>query len=187
MFRKSMILFIVAGLLASLSLLASALFTSSATVTNNTFTAGTLILTASPTSSALTASNMAPGDQVTAPITVTNGGTLQLRYAMTSSSTNTDSKGLAAQMTLQIKSGVTTCTTAGFGASGTQVYSGTLTSALFGDPTQGQQAGDRMLNAGTNEVLCFQATLPFTATNTYQGATTTTTFTFQAEQTANNP
>ena len=86
MFRKSLLLLIIAGGLAMLSLLAAAAFTAQASVTNNTFTAGTLNLTVSPTSAALTFSNMAPGDRVTAPINVTNSGSLDLRYAMTSHS-----------------------------------------------------------------------------------------------------
>ncbi|MBI5033358.1 MAG: hypothetical protein HZB51_22790 [Chloroflexi bacterium] len=187
MFRKSLTLFVIAGILATFSLLASAYFTAQATVSNNTFTTGTLNLTVAPTTSALTFNNMAPGDAVTAPITVTNSGSLQLRYAMTSASTNTDSKNLAAQMTLQIKSGVTTCTSAGFGVDGTSIYSGTLAAALFGDPAQGTQVGDRTLNASASEALCFRADLPSNSGNAYQGATTTTTFTFSAEQTANNP
>ncbi|CAG0947306.1 spore coat-associated protein N [Anaerolineae bacterium] len=187
MFRKSLTLLVVAGILATFGLLASAYFTSQATVTNNTFTTGTLNLTVAPTTAALTFNNMAPGDAVTAPITVTNSGSLALRYAMTSTSTNTDSKGLAAQMTLAIKSGVTACTNGGFAASGTSIYSGTLGSALFGDPATGSQAGDRTLVASANEVLCFQATLPANSGNAYQSAATTATFTFDAEQTANNP
>jgi Camelysin metallo-endopeptidase len=186
-FRKSLVVLIAAGLLAMLVLTGMAIFTSTATVSNNTFTTGTLVLTASPTSTAITYSNMAPGDQVTAPIAMNNTGSLDLRYAMTSTSTNTDGKNLANQLVLQIKSGVTTCTNAGFGASGTQVYSGTLASAAFGNPAQGQQAGDRALTAGTNETLCFNASLPLATDNTFQNATTTATLTFSGEQTANNP
>ncbi len=187
MLRKSLVLLVIAGLLATLGLAASALFTSQATVDSNTFTTGTVVLTAAPTSAAITFNNMAPGDQVTAPVTMTNAGTLDLRYAMTSASTNTDSKNLAGQLALQIKSGVTDCSNAGFGASGTSVYSGTLSTALFGDPTPGQQAGDRTLAAGTNETLCFNASLPVSTGNAYQNATTTATFTFAGEQIKNNP
>ena len=57
---------------------------------------------------------------------------------------------------------------------------------IFGDPTQGAQSGDRTLNAGASEVLCIQVSLPSSSGNTYQGITTTATFTFNAEQTANN-
>lgn len=187
MFRKSLVLLAIVGILATFGLAASALFTSSATVNSNTFSTGSLALTTSPTSTLVTFTNMAPGDQVTAPLTITNTGTLQLRYAMTSSSTNTDSKNLATQLTLNIKSGVTTCTNAGFGGSGTSIYDGMLGAALFGDPAQGQQAGDRSLNGGAGETLCFNVSLPSSTGNAFQNATTTTTFTFAAEQTANNP
>lgn len=187
MFRKTLVLLVLVGVLATLAIGASALFTSSATVNSNTFSTGTLNLTTSPTSTLVTFSNMAPGDQVTAPLTITNTGTLQLRYAMTSSSTNTDSKNLATQLSLNIKSGVTTCTNAGFGGSGTSIYNGSLASALFGDPAQGLQAGDRSLNGGAGETLCFNVSLPSATGNAFQNATTTATFTFAAEQTANNP
>src|SRR5262249_24071454 len=59
--------------------------------------------------------------------------------------------------------------------------------ALVGDPTPGFQTGDRNLAAGSNEVLCFRLSLPIGTGNPFQGAATTTTFTFDAEQTANNP
>jgi hypothetical protein len=160
-----------------------ALFTSAATVGANTFTTGTIIIGTSPTTALLTTGNMMPGDTVAAPLVVSNTGTSQLRYAMTSSSTNTDTKGLMNQLVLTVKTLGTSC--AAF--DGTTVYTGTLAAALFGDPTTGGQAGDRTLNAAASETLCFQANLPLNTPNAYQGATTTTTFTFSAEQTANNP
>lgn len=64
---------------------------------------------------------------------------------------------------------------------------GATTTNIVGDPTQGAQAGDRVLAGGASETLCFKATLPLGTPNTYQGATTNITFTFNAEQTANNP
>jgi len=187
MFRKSLMFLLVAGIFATFGLAASALFTSQATVTDNAFTTGSLVLTASPTSAAITFSNMAPGDQVTAPITLTNSGTLDLRYAMQGAATNTDSKNLAAQLVLSIKSGVSQCSNAGFGGSGTSIYSGPLSTGAFGNPATGQQAGDRLLSAGANEVLCFNASLPLDTGNAFQNSTTTTTFTFSGEQTQNNP
>ena len=98
---------------------------------------------------------------------------------------------LASSLTLTVKSGVATCTDAGFGASGTVEYAGplgsTATAAILGNVAQGNQAGDRTLAAGTNEVLCMNVRLPLATVNTSQGQTTTATFTFAAEQTANNP
>jgi len=190
MFRKTLILILATGLLAGFAGAALALFTDSASIGANTFTTGTVDISTSPTSALVTFSNMAPGDQVTAPVTVTNAGTLALRYAITSTATNADGKNLMTQLVMTIKSGVTTCTNAGFGGSGTQHYSGALGSVaginVVGDPASGAQAGDRNLAASANETLCFNVLLPTSSGNTYQNATTTATFTFNAEQTANN-
>ncbi len=190
MFRKLLVLLIIVGITAGFAGVGSALFTSTASIDSNTFTTGTVVISTNPTTAAVTYSNMAPGDQTTAPITVTNGGTLQLRYAVSSTATNADSKGLMSQLVLTIKSGVTTCTNAGFSGSGTQLYSAALGSVsginVIGDPATGAQTGDRTLAASASEVLCFNVALPSGTGNAYQNATTTATFTFAAEQTANN-
>ena len=180
---------VLAAFAALLSLSVLALFTDTASVPGNTFSTGTVDISTSPTSALVTFSGMAPGDQVTNPITVTNAGTLALRYAVTSTTTENT---LAAQLDLTIKSGVTTCTNAGFGTDGTVRYGaadlGSTTGInVIGDPTQGAQAGDRTLAASASEILCFNVSLPSGTGNAYQGLTSTATFAFQAEQTANNP
>ena len=173
------------------TLASSALFTDTQSVGSHAFTNGTIDLTATPATTALTAANMAPGDSVYGTIAVANAGTLPMRYAVTSTATNLDTKALASQLLLTIKTGVAVCDAAGF-ASGTTVYTagvlGGLGSAvaLIGDVTTGQQTGDRVLAAGANETLCVKVNLPTATSNTYQGATTTGTFTFAAEQTTNN-
>ena len=167
---------------------ASAFFTDSATISANSFTTGTVDITASPATSAISFTNMVPGDSVTNPVTVANAGNNQLRYAISASATNTDSKGLKDQLALVIKT-----QDSGGGCSaftGTQVYSGDLDGAsgtILGNPAAGSQTGDRTLNNGASEVLCFRASLPSAAGNASQGAATTATFTFDSEQTANNP
>jgi len=169
-----------------------AVFTDSQNVPSNTFSTGTLDISTNPTSALVTFSAMAPGDQVTNPITVTNGGTLQLRYAVTSTTTEDT---LAAQLDLTIKTGVTTCTNAGFDTDGTVIYGpsgpddlGSVAGInVIGDPAQGDDTGDRTLNAGTNEVLCFNVELPSSTGAGYQGLNTTATLAFQAEQTSSNP
>ncbi|MEE9284131.1 MAG: TasA family protein [Dehalococcoidia bacterium] len=111
---------VLAVFVGLMSLSALALFTDTASVPSNTFSTGTVdISTSSDGVALLTFSDMAPGDQVTAPITVSNAGTLELRYAVTSTTTENT---LAAQLDLTIKSGVTTCTDAGFGVDGTVLY-----------------------------------------------------------------
>lgn len=166
-----------------------AIFTSTANVPANTFTAGTVVISTNPASALVTIAAMAPGDQVTAPITVSNTGTLDLRYAISSVATNADGKGLKDQLVLTIKSGVATCTNAAYAATGTVEYTGDLdstTGKLVGDAAQGADPGDRVLAAATSEVLCFHVSLPLATGNAFQAATTTATFTFDAEQTKNN-
>ena len=87
---------------------------------------------------------------------------------------------------------MTTCTTAGFAATGTSLYGAaalgsTTGTKVLGDAAQGAQAGDRTLAAGASEVLCAQVTLPTSTGNTFQNLTTTATLKFDGEQTTNNP
>ncbi len=181
---------ILALLVGLLTMSALAVFTDSQAVAANTFSTGTIDISTSPASALVTFSAMMPGDQVTAPITVTNAGAGSFRYAITSTTTE---NVLAGQLDLTIKTGVTTCTNGGFGTDGTVIYGGatfdlgnTTGINVVGNPAQGAQAGDRTLASG-NEVLCFNVSLPLSTGNTFQNLTSTATFNFQAEQTANNP
>ena len=165
-----------------------ALFTDQQAVGANAFSTGSVDLVAAPATAVVTATDMVPGDQATAPINVSNSGSLEFRYSMTSTTTEDT---LASELVLTVKSGVTTCDDANWAADGTVIYAGILgsvgTANVVGDPTQGAQAGDRVLAATANENLCFNVTLPASAANAVQGLSSTATFTFDAEQTANNP
>ncbi len=98
------------------------------------------------------------------------------------STTATTALGTALQLT--VKTQGTSC--AAF--DGTTIVNGVaLNGAAIGNPAQGAQAGDRTLAAASNEVLCFRVILPIASGNTLQGLTSAVTFTFDAEQTANNP
>ena len=181
-----MLIALTLGLLAGSVVAVSgslAIFTSAPTLGGNAFTTGTVILGLNPVTALLTSANMMPGDTVAGSLVVTNSGSGQLRYAMTSASTNADAKALMNQITLTVKTLGTSCAV----FDGTSLYSGALSAAAFGNPAQGAQAGDRVLDPALGETLCFQANLPAATGNAFQGATTTTTFTFSAEQTANNP
>lgn len=168
-------------------LASSALFTSQDTTTGNSFTAGTVAINTGGGAAVFTVSNMAPGDINYGKVPVSNDGSLQLRYSMTSSSTNTDGKGLASTLTAKVVaiSSAGTCDAAAI-SGGTAIYSGALSGAAFGSNAPGAQAGDRTLNAGASEALCVQVTFPSGSTNAVQGAATSTTLTFDAEQTLNN-
>jgi hypothetical protein len=143
-----------------------------------TFQAGTIDINSNPTV-AFTVSGMVPGDTDTQAMTISNDGTASLRYALTTAASNT----LGDTLTLTVKTLGTSC--AAF--DGATVLAATaLDGATIGSPTQGPDAGDRTLAAAASEVLCFRVTLPIGADDTLQGATSSATFTFDAEQTANN-
>ena len=176
---------VVVGILAALSVtVGSALFTSQATVSDNSFTTGTLNIAASPATTLFNVAGMVPGDAQYAPLTITNDGTLALRYAMTSTATD-DANHLAAALDIEIRKVAATCDATTFAAATDVAMAPTkLSTASFGDAATGSQTGDRALVASANEVLCVKVALP--TTYTQQTATTTATFTFAAEQTANN-
>ena len=187
--RRRFLMFVTAVLaMASIGTTAYtfALFTSSAANGANAFATGTIVIGVTPASAVLTASNMMPGDVANGTLTVQNTGTGTLRWAMTTAATNTDTKNLRDQLGLVVKTKDTN--TAGCGNfNGTQLYSGSLAAAAVGDPAVGDQGSDRTLAGAASEVICYRATLPIATGNTFQGAATTATFTFNAEQTANNP
>ena len=144
-----------------------------------TFSTGTIVLGVNPTT-VFSASNVFPGTTGSQTVTVSNTGTGALRYAISTVATNTDSKGLASAILLTVAEG--TC------AGSTVLYGpGALGSAAVGSANQGADTGDRALAAATSEDLCFSWNLPLTTGNALQNAATTATFTFAAEQTANNP
>lgn len=176
-----------------------AIFTDTASVGSNGLTAGTIDITTSPVSALLTAATLAPGDLIQNSLTLTNAGSLQLRYAIQRSATNADLLGLRDVLRLRIGlRGGASCdfpyyTTAGATTTLTddsQLYEGlglpgTATNTV-GDVAQGNQAGDRVLAAAASEVLCFSVVLPLSTGNLLQAATSTATFAFVSEQTLNN-
>jgi len=153
---------------------AMALFTDQETSAGNAFTAGTLDLALTDNNPLpFSVSAMAPGDSASGTLDIDNSGTLELRYAMTTTGDGTST--LDEQLDCEIKQGATT------------LYSGKLSSAVIGDPTQGAQAGDRTLGASGSETLTFTVSMPIDTDNSYQGDTCTVAFVFDAEQTKNNP
>jgi spore coat-associated protein N len=158
-----------------------ALFTDSDSSTWS-FTTGTIDIESNP--AVVTAvAGMMPGDVAADSLTISNAGNATLRYAMATTATN----ALGGQLTVAVRAedaggGCTAFTGAVIVAAGT-----TLNGAAIGSAAQGAQAGDRTLAGGASEVLCFRVTLPLSTNDTFQGATSLATFSFAAEQTANNP
>lgn len=149
---------------------------------DGTFSSGTITLGFQPATTLVTFGGMVPGDQVQASLIISDTGTGALRYAMTSNASDVDAKHArdVLQLTVERRTGCG-------GAVLETVYDGPIATAAFGDPQVGADLGDRALNGGTSETLCFRVTLPVDTDVLYQTAATTVTFTFSAEQTANNP
>lgn len=188
---KVMLLTGLAVMSLSAGQMSLAIFTDQETVPA-TFSTGSIILDPVKIDALiLTTSAMMPGDTVTDDVVVENVGSSQLRYAVSASTTNPDTKDLRTQLTLTVKTiDVTTPVTPCDNFDGTSILAATVlgaTTTILGSPTQGAQAGDRNLAAAANETLCFRVTLPSGTGNAFQSATAVTTFTFDAEQTSSNP
>jgi spore coat-associated protein N len=166
-----------------------AVFTDTETV-DATFSSGTIILDAAKIDAlTLNSAAMMPGDSVTGSVDVENDGTAQLRYSLNTTTTDGSSPAgpaLFTALTIEVKTLGTDCAT----------FDGTLlnspaevlgaSNVMFGNPLPAVGAGDRIVNAGATDVLCIRVSLPLATDDTFQGATSVTTFTFNAEQTANN-
>ena len=185
----------IGGLAALLGAASQAIFTDTDAVGTNDFATGSVSLTTSPTSAIWSAvTGQVPGDTATGALTVTNAGTAALRYAVTGSNTDaTLSAGMNLRIGLKVGAGCdfpyhnTDGTTTAL-ADDTQLFAGALdTAVLIGSNAQGNQAGDRTLAAAATEDLCFAVVLPLSAGDALQSLSNTTTFTFDSEQTTNNP
>ena len=182
------------SLVALGSLTTNALFSDTENTDSSAFVTGTIDLVTNPAAPAtvdFSAGNMAPGDTVYGALRVRNAGSLGLRYAMSATADNGDSKGLRNQLDFAVYRGVTaTDCNNGDVSAGTSVAASSPIGAsrqLTGNPATGNQAGDRALSAAAADDLCVVADLPLATGNAYQNSTTTVTFQFDAEQTKNNP
>jgi hypothetical protein len=171
---------------------AVALFTNSETNPSNTFSTGTLDLAIDPATAMFTVTAMAPGDVTYDGLQVTNSGTLQLRYAMTTTDDDTSTLDEQLDLTIDVVTedgddNIWYTSDDVVGEANVYGADGVLATAAIGNSTQGAQAGDRTLAASGSERLRFKVTLPLSTGNDYQGTTCTIAFVFDAEQTANNP
>lgn len=153
-----------------------ALFTSSETSSGNAFHAGTLRLDLTPVATKwFDLQNMAPGDTTTTTFSIANGGSLQLRYSISTGTTTSQTSGDPGYLP-----GVMLAHLYGGGCAGTEFTSGTLASFRYG----------ATLNASSSDShnpICLKIELPLSAGNAYQDKSTGLTVTFYGEQTANNP
>ena len=189
--RLTSVGFLVASLLTIAVVVSGALFTEDEAAGENIFTTGTVDISTSPATAVVALDDLVPGDSTTQVLDVHNAGTAQLRYSLKSTTTE---NVLAGQLDLTIwdeaveADAGTTCSGT---VPGTVLYGpGDLGSStgtnLVGNPSQGNQTGDRILAANIHDYLCFKVSLPIGTGDAFQGLTTTSTFDFHAEQTANN-
>lgn len=173
------------------SLVTGALFTDTEPVSASDFQTGTVdIVAAHSTTQPLGAPNMAPGDVAFGVVPVSNGGSLELRYAVQVTGSNDQPADLAGELLLDVYAGVTSCDAAGV-ASATPIGSlpgGALTTpiTIVGNPAIGQHPGDRVLAAGASEELCVSVGLPLGTDDVFQDSGAQLALTFLAEQTVNN-
>jgi hypothetical protein len=167
---------------ATLSL---ALFTDSTTRAAS-FTTGTIHIGVTPVATIFSSGTLMPGDVITQAVDVENTGTAQMRYAISANATDADGKDLTGSITVEIQPVNTSC--AAF--DGTDFWNAPIPvaeTALLGNYLNHPNGG-HTLAAGAFDHLCFRATFPKSITDpNLEGAHTDMTFTFYAEQTANNP
>jgi len=171
-----------------------AVFTDTESV-DATFTTGTIILDATKIDAlTLTNNNMMPGESVTGSVDVENDGSEELRYSLATTSTDASSPNGAAlytALTVEVKTvDVTTPLVKCDNFDGTLLNSAAeilgASNVLFGDVSPTVGTGDRTVASAATDVLCIRVSLPLATDNTFQGASSVTTFTFNAEQTENN-
>jgi hypothetical protein len=171
-------LFILGAMRAPAEQSTFALMSSAVYSTANQFTAGALHITQGLASgSTLTMANLIGGDHFDAQLDVTNDGSLELTYAMTTTTSGSAPLAAALQLTVRAKT-VNPCPS----RDGPVLYSGDLSLAALGSTAHGLQAGDRQLGPGASEALCFTVQLPLTAATALHDTDASAEFVFNAEQ-----
>ncbi len=176
-----------------------AFFTSTATSTANAFSSGTLILQVNDNNETAAASvtasfntgntGLKPGDTTSGFISLDNTGSINIDHitlAVSQTANSTPSLADVLNVTAAGLSTSSSCTSPTDLLAGWQAQSGlsgptTLTKLI----TKGEfNAVPGGLTAGATKYLCMTFTMDSNATNTYQGATTTDTFSFIGKQDA---
>lgn len=142
----------------------------------------------------LASEGMMPGDSITGALHLRNDGDAELRYSVTTSASEGQDDRAALSTVLAVA--VRTADTGagnddpcddGSGAVVRESAALDTSGRLIGDPSVGDDQGDRTLAGGASEVLCFTVELPLSAGNEFQGASSTISFGLTSEATASNP
>lgn len=187
------------------TLTTSALFTDNDSATGSAFTTGSVDISNTPATTVLESLNLAPGDKVFGPLTVTNSGSLAFRYAVGYAFTNTDTIAgavvgttgtslLSSQLSLTIQEVASAAgCPAGGPAGGAPLATVAVGAAVLADTdiigTRGTGGGNGELElaaGGATDVLCVGVEMSNAAGNEYQLTSANLTLFLNAEQTANN-
>ncbi|TKR23827.1 hypothetical protein FA014_09135 [Cellulomonas hominis] len=127
--------------------------------------------------------NLAPGDEIYSPVTVTNAGSLALVYGVQYAATS-DAKNLAGTLSLDVYAlPAAQCTAAGVDGA-TPI--GTSGAGLAGTATEIVPIGRSLISAAAED-LCVRVSVPDTIGNEYQNASADLQLTFAAEQDPTDP
>jgi predicted ribosomally synthesized peptide with SipW-like signal peptide len=155
---------------------------------DSTFDSGTIVLDdAKIDALSLSTTNMVPGDSLTGAVVVENDGTGELRYDVTTSAVDTSSPNggaLYTELEVAVRGADVDATPDG---NSCDDFDGTVVQAQEVLGATNTLASDRVLASAGGETLCIRVVLPSDTGNDMQDASSVTTFTFAAEQTANNP
>lgn len=155
---------------------AHAAFTDTVDATS-TFSTGTIAIEANDQDgtvafTSLSTSGMTPGDVVYAPLKISNAGSINFEYTMSTATSGSAPLGSALAIGVKVVPSAT-CDAGAYSASGTVAapqVTGLDSAAVAARP----------LAQGASEHLCFRVELPSGASNALQGLSTNATFTFTA-------
>jgi len=193
---------VIVGLAAigATTLTTSAIFTDQDATSASIQTGNVSLDLGDPTAFAFTPQNLAPGSSTFVPLTVTNDGSLELRYSISYFGTpggGTGAGDLTDVLELRMYAlSATSCTLTGTNAATTINTAGVPVNnwpaspgnPLVGDPGVSLATGDRTLpsGVGNSESLCARVDFPISAGNEYQDTSATLNLVFNSEQTLNN-
>lgn len=194
-------------------LTSNALFTDSTVVFDNAFVTGKVDISTSDSWAVFESPALMPGDVIVQPLVISNDGTTEMRYALTSTllpplevgpegaeapdadpdQSLEEAERLATQMDLSISAApsMSSCSAANFDnldevLYGPDDFSQIAEVQLFGDKAQGFQGGERTVAAGRSEVLCLKVSLPLETGDSFENLEASAFLVAYAEQTKNN-
>ncbi len=141
--------------------------------------AGTLDIEVGTRTTPIVVSNIAPGDRMVGSVELLNAGSLPLRYSL---SFETSAQPLTGLLSWDIWT-ASACEPGPSPAealvSDRRLTAGSV--ALLGDPASGEDPGDRTIDPGAVELVCFAATMAIDAPDSAQGVASRHELTVAAE------